>query len=420
MMKQPPKLVLFVTLWLIGATHTASAQVLELEIAEQLALSVDPITQQLQSTSDAFMEQAISDGELPDPEFSVSLLNFPVDTFDQNQNPTTQAQFGISQKFPSYGSLTIISNRTTAHSALELAKQEERRWSVLRDARLAWLDVFYLEGVQVLLEEYKGFLEDDIKSIEASFSTGQLSTQKLLDAELTSSLLDDRALNALWKLDQAKAALGMWVGEEAASRKLPERLPIIVSLISEGDVFANIENHPSVRIYRQREQVAQSDILIAEADYMPKFGIGATYGFRQDGQQGQDRPDLLSFKVNLSIPLFTGTRQDRRLSARKMELSAVRFQTNEHLRKLVKLHASERAALARTQERLENLDSKILKRAKDNIEAAMTSYQFDASDFDALVRARVSELEVRLTRLKLLVDRSKSLARLNYLIGDPQ
>ena len=399
-------------------TSGVYAQDLSLTEAEKLTLVADPLSRQFQSKSLAQEDLAIAQGQLPDPMISLGALNLPTDTFNTDQEAMTQFQVGITQQIPNFDTLDAKSEIAVALSRVDKANEEARKLLSLKAVRLSYLEALYWKKALLILEDYKDLVEDDIRSVQASYSSGRISAQRVIAAELASSLLDDRSLDAIKKLDIAKANLSKWTGENAEARTLPDDLPVISKPLSEADFLNVLKKHPTLKVFNEQEEASNKRVKLAEADFGPKFGVGASYGYRQDTPMGDTRADLVSFKFSMSVPLFTEKRQDRKLSARKHQAAAARLRADEQLRELTQEYRSEIANYNRTKERLDNFESQILKRAQDNVSAAITAYQYEASDFDELVRARVAELEARLKHLRLQVDSSKSLARLQYLQGE--
>ncbi|WP_417822428.1 TolC family protein [Terasakiella sp.] len=408
--------VSFLTLSLFSTV--VFAQELSLSEAENLTLAADPLSKQFQSNSKAQEELAIAEGQLPDPMISLGALNLPTDTFNTDQEAMTQFQVGITQQIPNFSALDAKSEIASALSRVDQANETTRKLLSLKAVRLSYLEALYWKKALLILEDYRDLVEDDIKSVQASYSSGRISAQRVLAAELASSLLDDRSLDALKNLDVTKANISKWIGENANARTLPDDLPVLDLPLNEIAFLDALTQHPSLKMFNEQEEASKERVKLAEADYAPKFGVGASYGYRQDTPMGQERADLVSFKLTMSIPLFTEKRQDRKLSASKHQAAAARLRANEQLRELTQEYRSEIANYTRTQERLENFETQILKRAQDNVSAAITAYQYEASDFDELVRARVAELEARLKHLRLQIDSSKSLARLQYLQGE--
>ena len=72
----------------------------------------------------------------------------------------------------------------------------------------------------------------------------------------------------------------------------------------------------------------------------------------------------------------------------------------------------EREALFRTQ---------LIQEASANAEASLSAYQSGTTEFTTLMRARITELDIRLRAHRVRVDRAKAQARLLYLVaGDKE
>lgn len=88
------------TLLAAAVTATAGQAQLDLVEAERLALAQDPLIGRFHSLEEASREQAVADGQLPDPKLRLGALNFPTDSFNRSQEPMTQLLVGLSQAFP--------------------------------------------------------------------------------------------------------------------------------------------------------------------------------------------------------------------------------------------------------------------------------------------------------------------------------
>ena len=60
----------------------------------------------------------------------------------------------------------------------------------------------------------------------------------------------------------------------------------------------------------------------------------------------------------------------------------------------------------------------LLDTAKDNSRAALNAYQSGISEFTGLMRAQMTELDVRLEALRIQVDKAIAQARLLYVSGE--
>jgi outer membrane protein TolC len=60
----------------------------------------------------------------------------------------------------------------------------------------------------------------------------------------------------------------------------------------------------------------------------------------------------------------------------------------------------------------------LLRSAKNNSKAALNAYQSGVSEFNTLMRAQITELDVRLEDLRIRVDRAIAQAKILYVVGD--
>ena len=62
----------------------------------------------------------------------------------------------------------------------------------------------------------------------------------------------------------------------------------------------------------------------------------------------------------------------------------------------------------------------LIPQAQQNSEATLFAYQNDRTDFPALMRARITELDTHLKAMRINVNRIKAQARVLYLSGEQQ
>jgi outer membrane protein TolC len=68
-------------------------------------------------------------------------------------------------------------------------------------------------------------------------------------------------------------------------------------------------------------------------------------------------------------------------------------------------------------QRLALYERALADQSAQNLELAMLGYQVDVTDFATLMRAQLTEIDIRLKELRVRVDRAKAQARLSYLKG---
>lgn len=143
------------------------------------------------------------------------------------------------------------------------------------------------------------------------------------------------------------------------------------------------------------DQVDAADSLLelAEKDYYPDFNIGAAYGFRSgiNPANGQSRPDFASFMLTMSVPLYSGSKQDKAVDQRMAEKAKAEFSRLDTIY-LVDAEIDSAASdlrIARDQVML--FEKGILPQARQTTASMLAGYQVNKVDFLNLVRAQLSE-----------------------------
>ena len=82
--------------------------------------------------------------------------------------------------------------------------------------------------------------------------------------------------------------------------------------------------------------------------------------------------------------------------------------------------ATDYANWQRLGERADLYASQLLHESSANARASLNAYQNGVTEFTTLMRARITDLDVRLDDLRIRVDRAKAQASLLYLAGEGQ
>jgi outer membrane protein TolC len=80
----------------------------------------------------------------------------------------------------------------------------------------------------------------------------------------------------------------------------------------------------------------------------------------------------------------------------------------------------DRAIYKRLGERELIYKNRLLDTARSNADASLNAYQSGVTEFTTVMRARITELDVRLDDLRVRIDRARATARLLYITGEPK
>jgi len=404
-------LALPVQLSLVGAVRAE----LTLEATEQLALSADPAVSARESRALALQDQAVADGQLPDPKLLFGVWNVPLDDFSMKKEPSSQLRAGVRQAFPRGDTLKYRRGHTEWLGRAETAAMQNVRAEIRRDVRETYLELYYQEQAAHIIEKTRNLFEQLVDITRAHYASGRVSQQDVLQAQLELSRLDDRATRIDEQRDVERATLSRWIGE-AAWQPIDLQFPQLPEIPGKPVLQAGLPQHPVIRAASAQVQANQQRVKEAREQYKPGFDVGVEYRKRfGNNADGSDRPDQMAASVTLDLPLFTDKRQDKRLAASQRQTDAALQQREQQLRELQRSLARDYARWQRLGEQEQLYREHLLREAGDNATAAVTAYQSGTTEFTSLVRARVTELDIRLQDMRIRVDRARTRARLLYL-----
>ncbi len=390
---------------------------LSLPEAERIALDGDPSVAASLARSEALEEDAVADGQLPDPKLRTGLYNLPLDSFDVRQEPTTQLRVGIQQAIPRGDTLRYSQARTRERANAETAKAGVAANRAVRSVRETFLEIHYqLAAARIVLESL-GLFTGLVDITESQYGAGLVSQQDVLRAQLELSQLDDRITRIRNAEEAARANLSRWI-EQAAWRPLASGFPKLPPLPPRDALESALERHPEIAALSARIASHQQAVHVAREQYKPGWGLGVEYRKRfGDNPDGSSRTDMAAVMLTVDLPLFTENRQDRRLAASQKQADAAHLDRTRSYRELRRTLALEYANWTRLGEREALFETRLVKEAQSNADASLNAYQSGISEFTTLMRARITELDIRLKALRVRVDRAKAQARLLYLIA---
>lgn len=396
----------------------SSVNALNLKQAEQLAIQSDPSIESFRATSRSFIDKSVADDTLPDPKLRLGAVNVPIDTFDFEQEQMTQIKLGIQQNFPRGDVLAIKQKQSRYLSRAALSMADDVQLKIIRDVRETYLNLFYEITAYKIIRESRKLFSELVKITESNYAAGRVNQQDVVLAGLELSRLDDRSTKIQAREDSYRAELEQWIGD-VAWNSLSSDFPVLPELPQEVDLNQLIPTHPLIRAESARVNASKQMTEMARQEYKPGWSLLLDYGFRSgNNPDGSERADFATAIVSLDIPLFTGSRQDKTVSANEQRISAARYAKDDQLRKLKKLYEKNQHMWVRLGEREQIYKTSLLTAAENNSKVSLKAYQSGISEFDTLMRAQITELDVRLEDLRIRVDRAVAQARLLYVTGD--
>jgi outer membrane protein TolC len=386
---------------------------LSLERAVADAAARSPLASAFDSQARAAREMAVAAGQLPDPVLKLGLNNLPVDGPDR---------YSVTRDFMTMRSVGVMQELTRADKRKARAGRAEREVELAQVARraaiagaqrntaTAWLERSYLESMRGLMQAQLTQAEQQVEAAQTLYRSGKGSQAEVFAARGSVEQLRDALAQVDRQVAGATLQLGRWVGE-GAQLPLGPRPVLALPGWTEGVLAEHLAQHPQVAAAAQQEAVADSDVALARAARSSDWSVELTVS-----QRGPAYSNMVSISLSVPLQWDRSNRQDRELAAKLAGIDEARARREE----LQRAHEAEVRAMLQEwrshEDRLRRYDASLLPLASQRSEAAIASYRAGSGPLTAVLDARRNEVDVRLDRLRIEMDRARIWAQLTYLL----
>jgi len=418
------KTALFIALLMVSPSLWAesSTKILSLSKAELILLKQNPALLAAEQHIQAKAAIAPQVGTLPDPSISVNALNIPLNSFSTTQENMTQFQFGVSQTLPYPGKLTLKSDIASEIAKVAISNREELRLILLRNLRIHWWNLVYLEKALFIVRNNQDLLRNLVRISEAKYKTGAGLQQDVLLAQLELSKILEQEFKLESEHDIQVAQLNALMSRLSTTPiTLPKQLPSIdmsIKKVAHLKEWAK-KYHPRLQGLEHQVNAAGKRIDLAKKDYYPDFKIGAVYGFRQgtNPTNNQPRSDMGSIMFSMNVPIFTDTKQDRALGQRHAEQAQVEFKWRDAANQINADIDSAISELHTAQKQVQLFQLGIIPQSRQTTASMLAGYQVNKVDFLNLVRAQLIEFNHDIQYWKHYVKAGQAYANLKAAVG---
>lgn len=269
---------------------------------------------------DAVRAAAPAAGQLPDPELSVAVENFPISgpmTGSFGRDEMTMVRVGVIQAVPSAARRRAEREIAAAEVGLAEMQSQVTRREIRVAAALAWVDLYYAKRRRQALDEVLAALDPLWNAAPAAVASGQDRPAGALSPIRLKADLEDRRSALVAAEARARADLARWTGEPDPQVDGPPPEPVL----EEATLRAGLEQVPVLRVWAAVADRADADTNLARAGRQPDWSFELGYG-RRDPMYG----DMLSIGARVSLPLFADRRQDPVIAARAADARRARVE----------------------------------------------------------------------------------------------
>ena len=401
-----------------------SATPLTLQAAIDLAVEDNPSLAQIQARSESMAAIPSQVGTLRDPELSFNALNLPTDTFTVNQEAMTQMQFGIQQAIPFPGKLALKEEASNFAAKAAEEDVDEARLRLVQNVKSNWWQMHYLDRAIEIIERNQNLFRQFVELAGTKYEIGEGLQQDVLLAQVELSKLLDKQIKLTGIRRKLTARLNKLLNKQANEAIiLPTQVDTVLpAIMPEPELYEKaLNSRPLLNRQQFKIESAKSRLKLARKDYYPDFKVGAFYGFRSGENPpfvGGDRADFLTLKFNMTLPVFTGRKQDKAVAQRSGELQEQRYSLQDTVNEVKSQISQAVAGYRQSKEQSELFKKGIIPQARQTVEAMLSGYQVNKVDFLNLVRSQITLLNYESQYWKSLTAANQALARLVAAVGE--
>lgn len=392
---------------------------LGLHRALELALTGNPGLAELKARAQALAAVPSQAGALPDPSFSVDLLNLPTRSFDLRKEDMTMLDLGLSQTIPFPGKRGLQQKIAEQEALAAADSVEEARLRLARDVKQAWWRLYYYDRALNLTREAGQFLQQLVDLAQAQYRVGQGSQQDVLMAQLELSKLKDEQLEWIGMRHGAIPGFNQLMDRAPeAPVTLPEAAEVKLPELDEAGLRETAQaSRPLFALHRKMLDAAQARVELARKDFYPDLTLGAGYALRQNSPTGQSRSDFASLRLSVNLPIYAADKQARAVDQRQSEYLQQQYSQQDEHRKVLAEISARVAEYRHARERLELFEHEILPEAQQAVTSLMAGYRVRKSGFSDLLRAQLSLFQYQNQYWQSLARTQQILAELSAAVG---
>ena len=322
---------------------------------------------------------------------------------------------------------------------MSVESQARKAW-LKREVTLTWLDWVYATRRLGLLDKEKLLLTQLLDFTESRYSqgVGAAAQQDILQVRLALLSLDDKYVQAYQQKNEARSALSKWFGaplDDSVSAPLAQSTPSyptrieldailndsnlslssFLTVIENSEPFSILQHHPEAMLLQIQTQIEAQNVNIAREQTKSQWAFEASYGYRQDAQNGASRADFVSLGVQVDLPFFNKSRQDASIAAAASKMSASETDFRLKVNELAANAEVLKSRLSALSERKALYETALIDETQQLSEAELTAYTTDTGDIGDVVNANLKQVQVQDDLLKIDIERARTLASLAYL-----
>jgi outer membrane protein TolC len=326
----------------------------------------------------------------------------------------------VSQTYPWPGKRALRGQNAQALANAAAHDVGDMQLQLVESARRAFYDYYLVDRALAVNRENLRLLRQFRKNAETRYSTGQVTQQDILQAEVEIGRARERQvmLRRLRPVTVARLNTLMHLPPDSPLPPPPERLELGEAVPEAAALRAwAVQRRPDLRALADRIKAEETSLGLAQLEFYPDFTPFVMYD-RFMGNTTQTRDLAAQVGVRLNMPV----RLDRRRAAVAEARARVAQRMAELAKQVDQLNYQVQQAYeqVRESEQVVRLYQRtILPAARKNVEAAQSAYVTGKIPFLSLIEAQRNVIGLRDRYYEALADYHRRRATLERVVGGP-
>jgi cobalt-zinc-cadmium efflux system outer membrane protein len=383
--------------------------------AIRLALARNPELARERARMARNQARSVEAGELPDPMFVVGEQYFPID-FKMGESALTMTTVGLRQEFSPWGKRSLLRQSAVTEEKASRWDLEDKKVLLVRDIRLAWLDLYRTGRTEVLLRSIGSLWEKAFQAALARYRQGigsesdvllaQFQKDEIRDKQERLGIQEEESLHRLMRLMRVSRPFRISLEEPHFPDPLPESV-----------LLARLNTHPALKSQKEKDTAQEFRVRSAQKDKIPAVSVEGDYSYFMGPNLITTTPNLFSVLLTFNLPVRPGERQDQRVAEEEQELEILKTDREATRQRLIEKIRDSEGAYRHLIRRTVLLDRVLLPEAKRNVDAALAGYATRTLEMGRVLSAMNKVEKIGIRTVAVSIDRMKTVAELSYLAG---
>ncbi len=347
------------------------------------------------------------------PRVKFAINNLPTDTREFDQEPMTQKQIILMQKFPYPGKLPLKGEIARMDTELARNEYDNKKLEIVMKLKTSFMNILFFDRAIEITEGNKELLGQFVKIAETKYSVGKGLQQDVLKARVEISKMIDKLITLQQKRKSTVAGLNTLLNRSSEDSF---DVDIKLKMTSFDYTFKGlwqkaVHSHPLLQRVKSIVEQNRLRVTLAQRDYYPDFDVSFGYG------QRDERTDFVSASVTMKIPLWHKNREGMKVSEERANVRRAEEQYDAIVNDISFKISDIMAKVEMSKRQLELLETGIIPQATMSLESAISGYKVNKVDFITLVNNQITLFNYEIQYHRVLADYENNLAELEAAVG---